>query len=138
MIRVRMKTSVPGRLRREWLCLAGVALISLCGCEGSPTPFARPPVTGGDPSRGLVVMTRVSCGACHEIPGVQDAHGLVGPPLTHFSRRTIIAGLLPNTPDNLQRWLQHPQAITPGNAMPDLGLTDRDAQDVTAYLYRIR
>jgi cytochrome c1 len=85
-----------------------------------------------------MVMTRSSCGACHEIPGVSEADGLVGPPLTHFAQRTMIAGFLPNTPDNLERWVQHPQAVAPGNAMPDLGLSDRDARDVAAYLDRIR
>jgi cytochrome c1 len=83
-------------------------------------------------------MIRASCGSCHEIPGVQEADGLVGPPLTHFSQRTMIAGLLPNTPANLEYWLQQPQAVTPGNGMPDLGLSDHDARDIAAYLDRIR
>jgi cytochrome c1 len=70
------------------------------------------------------------------MPGVEDANGLVGPPLATFSRRTMIAGLLPNTPPNLVLWLQHPQSVTPGNAMPDLGLTDVQARDIAAFLYK--
>ena len=41
----------------------------------------------------------------------------------YFSRRTMIAGELPNSPDNLVRWLRNPKAVEPGTAMPDLGLT---------------
>jgi cytochrome c1 len=47
----------------------------------------------------------------------------------------MIAGLLPNTPANLVLWLRHPQSVTPGNAMPDLGLTETQARDIAAYLY---
>lgn len=120
------------------IALLAVALLLLEGCERSHPPSDGPTAKEGDASRGAVVMLRSSCGACHEIPGIQDADGLVGPPLVHFSRRTMIAGLLPNTPSNLERWLQHPQAVTPGNGMPDMHLSDRDAADVAAYLDKIR
>jgi cytochrome c1 len=118
--------------------LLASAFLCLQGCQPPSPRAAREAGAGGDALRGARVMTRQSCGACHEIPGLQDADGLVGPPLTHFSRRTMIAGLLPNTPDNLEYWLRQPQAVTPGNGMPDLGLSDRDARDIAAYLYRIR
>ncbi len=67
-----------------------------------------------------------------------QATGLVGPPLTHFSRRTIIAGLLPNTPGNLIRWIRYPQSVVPGNAMPDAALSEAQTRDVAAYLYTLR
>lgn len=89
---------------------------------------------GGDPDRGAILMVREACGACHEIPGVQAAHGEVGPPLSGFGRRTMIAGLLPNTPANLARWIATPQAIVPGNAMPNIQLTPQEAADMAAYL----
>ena len=47
--------------------------------------------------------------------------GLVGPPLIYFSRRTMIAGELPNTQENLVRWVEHPRQVEPKTAMPDLG-----------------
>ena len=78
------------------------------------------------------------CGGCHSIPGIGNAQGLVGPPLDHIARRTIIAGLLPNTPANMIRWLQSPQSIVPGNAMPNMGLDHKDARDIAAYLYTIQ
>ena len=71
-------------------------------------------------------------------PGIMHASGLVGPPLIHFSKRTIIAGYLPNTRANLARWIQHPQQVAPGNAMPDAGLTDKQARDITTYLYGLK
>jgi cytochrome c1 len=69
------------------------------------------------------------------MPGVPNADGLVGPPLAGFARRTVIGGVLPNTPPNLIIWLRDPQAVTPGNAMPNVGLTDAQARDIAAYLY---
>lgn len=50
----------------------------------------------------------------------------------------IIAGMLPNTPENMMRWLREPQKINPGTAMPDLGVTERDAADMTAYLFTLK
>ncbi|MGW4967215.1 c-type cytochrome [Nonomuraea sp. NPDC004186] len=73
------------------------------------------------------------CASCHTVPGVRDAQGLVGPPLAS-SAPTYIAGVLVNTPSNLQRWIRYPQAVEPGTAMPDLGVTEQDARDIAAYL----
>ena len=50
----------------------------------------------------------------------------------------MIAGVLPNTPENLVHWLRSPQAVVPGNAMPDVGLSDAQARDIAAYLYAER
>lgn len=72
------------------------------------------------------------------IPGISGADGLVGPPVLLFGRRAVIAGQLPNTPENLVRWILDPPSIEPGTAMPDLGLTEAEARDVTAYLYTLR
>ena len=112
---------------------ACVALSLLAGCGGRETVPDRPKV--GDAAMGSIWITRSGCGSCHQIPGISNADGLVGPPLNHFSRRTIVAGYLPNTPANLVHWIQHPQAVAPGNAMPEAGLTKREASDIAAYLY---
>lgn len=96
------------------------------------------PTLGGNPARGAATITTSACGACHVIPGVQNADGMVGPPLDHFARRTMVAGVLPNSPANLIQWIRFPQAVVPGNAMPDTRLTDAQARDVAAYLYTLR
>jgi cytochrome c1 len=86
----------------------------------------------------VALIRTYGCGGCHRVPGIADANGLVGPPLAAMGRRIYIAGLLRNTPDNMIMWLRDPQRIVPGNAMPDMGLSDRDAHDVTAYLYTLQ
>jgi cytochrome c1 len=62
----------------------------------------------------------------------------VGPPLLYIGQRTMIAGELPNTPDNLADWIEHPKQVNPKTAMPDLGLTDDQAYDIVAYLETLR
>jgi cytochrome c len=123
--------------RRLALTVA-VAFASLTGCRGGETTRAYPPLTGGVASRGREVILTKHCGSCHTIPGIDDAHGLVGPPLFFFSRRTYIAGELPNTPDNLVKWIRSPHSVEPGTAMPELGLSEQQARDVAAYLYTLR
>lgn len=93
--------------------------------------------TGGDPSAGRETLRKYGCQTCHTIPGVQDAKALVGPPLDHWSKRVYIAGEIPNTPDNLKKWLQHPTKIEPKTAMPEMGVGDQDSADIAAYLYSL-
>jgi cytochrome c1 len=50
----------------------------------------------------------------------------------------MIAGVMANTPDNLVAWLRAPQAAVPGNAMPDMGLSEQQARDAAAYLETLR
>jgi len=90
-----------------------------------------------DPARGKVALQQHACTGCHLIPGVVGANSLVGPPLKGMARRVYIAGSLPNTPENLIRWIHNPQQISPGSAMPDLGVTEQDARDIAAYLYTL-
>ena len=92
-------------------------------------------VNGGDPDRGRQHIARYGCGGCHQIPGVRGATGTVGPSLATFGRQMYIAGQLPNTPEHLIDWLQDPQRLAPGTAMPDLGVTEAEARDIAAYLY---
>jgi cytochrome c2 len=92
----------------------------------------------GDPSHGAALISYYGCGACHSVPGVAGATSMVGPPLTQFARRSYIAGMLRNTPDNLVAWIRNPQKIVPGNAMPALGIDEHDARDIAAYLYTLQ
>lgn len=84
---------------------------------------------------GRRLVAGYGCGSCHSIPGIPGADALAAPPLDHFYDRRYIAGVLPNTRDNLVRWISSPQQIKPGNGMPDLGITAADARDIAAYLY---
>lgn len=94
--------------------------------------------TVGDARRGSEVIRAAGCGSCHVIPGIRAANGKVGPPLTFFAARTYIAGRVPNTAANLVQWIENPPAIDPATAMPRLGLSEREARDVAAYLYTLQ
>jgi cytochrome c1 len=95
-------------------------------------------ITGGDPARAPELMRHYGCVACHTIPGVPGAVGLVGPPLTAMASRGYIGGVLPNAPDNMVRWLLDPKAVDSLTAMPKVGLTDAEARHIAAYLYTLR
>lgn len=115
-----------------------MASLALMGCnEGKATrPYSV--AIGGNANHGKELIRQYGCGACHIVPGIRDAHGLVGPPLLYFSQRTMIAGELPNSPPNLIHWIEHPREVEPKTAMPDLGLTEDQATDIAAYLYTLR
>jgi cytochrome c2 len=95
-------------------------------------------LTGGDPDRGVEMIGRYGCAACHTIPGIRGANALVGPPLTRIASRSYLAGQIQNTPGNMVRWIQHPREVERGTAMPEMGVTDSDARDIAAYLYTLR
>lgn len=94
----------------------------------------HPTPTGGDAARGAQLFAQATCASCHAVAGtVADAR--VGPDLTHFGDRdTLGAGVRDNTPDNLAQWLKNPQAVKPGNHMPNLQLTEDDIRALVAYL----
>lgn len=94
-------------------------------------------VTGGEPQQGRQMLVKYGCGSCHTVRGLATATGRVGPVLNGLREQGYIAGKLPNTPENLIRWIQHPQEVDPGNAMPDLGVSERDARDIASYLYSV-
>lgn len=106
------------------------------GCRGVDETARR--LTGGEPARGAVAIRKYGCQACHTIPGVSAADGLAGPPLDRIGSRSYLAGRLPNTPENLMRWIRDPQGIAPGTAMPRLGVTEQDGRDIAAYLYTLK
>jgi cytochrome c2 len=129
--------------KRNAALLAGVLVASSAfavSCGGSPETSVAPPpqMSSGNAQRGAQLIEKYGCGTCHEVPGVANADGLVGPPLDHFAERAYIAGMLPNSQANLEKWIERPQSVVPGNAMPNLGVTHRDARDITAYLYTLR
>lgn len=95
-------------------------------------------LAGGKSDRGADKIAYYGCGSCHTIPGIAGANALVGPPLTGVADRVYVAGVLPNTPDNLVRWIQDPKKIDEKTAMPDLHVTESDARDITAYLLTLR
>lgn len=100
-----------------------------------PIERLRTDIASGLPEVGRQLIVGYGCGACHRIPQVSGARGVVGPDLKGFAARSYIAGVLPNTPDNLVRWLQDPPSVNPGTAMPDMGITRQASRHIAAWLY---
>lgn len=110
-----------------------LAALGATGCGDSTRA-----TIAGDANNGRLLLRQFGCGDCHVIDGVEVAEGRVGPPLTGIADRVYLAGRLPNTPDNMVRFIRAPQSVDPRTAMPDLQVTERHARDMTAYLYSRR
>jgi mono/diheme cytochrome c family protein len=91
----------------------------------------------GDVSAGRRATQNFLCATCHHIPGLVGTDHHVGPPLDGIGSRQYIGGVILNTPENMVRWLQNPQQIDPLSAMPAMGLSDKEARDIAAFLYTL-
>ena len=98
---------------------------------------ARVPMTAAARAGERLFMGS-QCASCHRIAGT-TAQGDVGPDLTHVATRTTLAALtIPNTPNWLEAWIRNPQAIKPGDLMPDLGLSASQVSSLVAYLESLK
>ena len=80
------------------------------------------------------IILEKGCQGCHVIPGIPEAVGKIGPPLTDFSkRRRIAGGKLKNTPKNLRKWLADPRQVKT-TVMPNSGLTQKEIDLLIAFL----
>jgi cytochrome c oxidase subunit 2 len=116
------------------------------------------PLQAADPlaEEGKRIFLAGPCIACHAISNT-SAKGLLGPNLTRFATRpTVGAGALPNTQDNVERWIKHPRSVKAGALMPGTregapppgnpggapfpatGLTDEQVRAVAAYLMSLK
>ncbi|MCF7688589.1 MAG: cytochrome c oxidase subunit II [Cephaloticoccus sp.] len=92
-------------------------------------------------AEGRELFLNKTCAGCHTVRG-HDGLGITGPDLTHIgSRTTIAAGLLENNPEQLARWLAHPDQVKPGNKMYETGyipnniqLSNEEVTALVAYL----
>jgi cytochrome c len=116
-----------------------VFCLSLTACNWfRDFDFARGArVTGGDPEAGRKRLSMRGCGSCHVIPGVPRAEGKTAPSLAGWSGRRTFLNNIPNTPAELEKWLDKPSHRKPGTNMPDIVLSPQDARDMTAYLFSI-
>lgn len=114
--------------------LAGAVVLTNCGDARRTTRT----IAGADLVAGREAIVRHGCTSCHAVPGVRGVGGVashVGPPLGSYGARRYIAGTVANSDENLIRWIQDPQAIRPGSAMPTLGVGETDARNIAGYLY---
>ena len=89
-----------------------------------------------DDEPGPTLLRQYACHACHVIEGVVGPDSHAGPPLRDWPRRAYIAGVLPNTPANLERWIREPHSVSPGTTMPDLDVPAEHARAMARYLFR--
>jgi cytochrome c oxidase subunit II len=99
--------------------------------------MAPPPAPAtAEQQRGFQIVT-TQCAACHAIRGT-PAQGRIGPDLTDYGNRTMLAAMVPNTEENLHAWLRNPPAFKPGALMPNLNLPEEDVRAVSDYLMSLR
>ncbi len=110
-----------------------LAMLTAVGVLAGCAPPERPGVQG-DPVRGKIALTQYACQSCHMIPGVPGSKVYVGRPLSDLDKRKVLVGTLETSQANMVRWIRDPQAIDPHTAMPNMGVTERDALDMSAYL----
>jgi cytochrome c1 len=58
--------------------------------------------------------------------------------LQGISDQVYLAGVLPNTPENMAAFIRAPQQTDPRTAMPDMGVSEKQVRDMVAYLYQLK
>jgi mono/diheme cytochrome c family protein len=113
------------------------ALAALCACSDPQEQSDASRIAGGEPEQGRALIQSYGCGTCHTISGVRGARGRVGPELKDYAQQHLLAGFLPNTPQNLIVWLVDPVALKPRTGMPAQGVTEIEARHIASYLYTL-
>ncbi|MCK5447425.1 MAG: cytochrome c oxidase subunit II [Gemmatimonadetes bacterium] len=89
-------------------------------------------------TEGSQAFMQAGCIACHTVRGT-IAQGVIGPDLTHVgSRRRIAAGILDNTPENMERWIRNSRAVKPGSLMVVPELDDQTVHRIVEYLHSLK
>jgi len=126
--------AMPDLSPREWQALARRASASATAMPAERHANAATP----DAERGRLALQLYGCRSCHAAPGFLGGSGIpVGPSLAEAGSRRYVAGVLEHDPGALVKWIMDPQRIDPLSAMPDMGVPERLARDIAAYLYEI-
>ncbi|MBI4302046.1 MAG: cytochrome c [Chloroflexi bacterium] len=136
-------------LRLVPLVLALVVVTSACasGGDAAPAPTRQEPSPRStqekktaetlpvvDVAGGKALFISKACIGCHTVQGMHEAKGKVGPELTHQASKSLIAGSLPNTEENLKKFLKDPIRAKPGTLMPNQNLTDSEVEALAVFL----
>jgi len=108
-------------------------LVTLLGAGGC-SALMQPEQNSGYQRSAPKLMAQYGCPTCHVVPNVPGAVGKVGPSLDSLSQHSYLAGSLPNTAEHLVQWIMHPQHFRPGTAMPEMGVSQTDAQTIARFL----
>lgn len=141
-----VRAEKPGRYRGVCTEFCGLshALMAFDVVAMPPAAFdawlaaqARP--ARAEAGAGAQLFASYGCGACHSIRGTTQA-GTIGPDLTHFGgRRTLAAGILEPTTQNIARFIRHPEATKPGVRMPAFPqMREAEATAIARYLQGLK
>ena len=132
--------TLPQLSPRDYQAAIAPAAAAESATSNAPAATSASSAAGGaaDSARGKIALQQYACVSCHVIPGVVAANNPVGPSLAAIGSRKYLAGVLPNTSDNMVRWLRAPQHVAPNTAMPNLGVTAGDARDMAAFLETLK
>jgi len=96
-----------------------------------PRPTKAEPYTD---ELAKITLRQYACDNCHRMEGIVGPKTFVGPSLENWPQRKYIAGVLPNTRENLVRWIRDPHAISPDTLMPNLEVTPEHAEHMARFL----
>lgn len=150
--------AVPGRTTRLWLeadrvgefkgqCFefcgdghADMLILVVVHPQNEYTAWAESAVAEAnillDPAtaEGRELFRTLACAGCHTIQNLTAGKFPGAPDLTNLASRPQIAGVLPMSLENLERWIANPQQEKPGTAMPDLNLDEETVRAISQFL----
>ena len=119
------------------LAISMISAFAMCTAACKPPPDQRQSFPTADAGRGKRLVEEVGCAACHTIGGIDWPQGRAAPELRGLTGRALIAGKVPNSPENLAAFVRNAPAVAPGTTMPPMPLSEQESRDVAAYLYEI-
>ena len=120
---------LPALTAAEFRELAASGAAAQCAVPAAPQAWREPSI-----ERGRTAITQYACNACHNVPGITGSDVHVGPPLAGIAGRGLIAGAVPNTREQMVRWIRDPRSIDPETTMPAMQVSEQDARDIAAFL----
>ena len=129
----RRARPVLGRRGVPLTAIAASALL-LCACDAGSVDLILPSPTPTHEARPVAEAAPVGI-AYAPLRGT-PADGVIGPDLTHLaSRRSLAAGLLPNTTEDFELWIARTEQLKPDAHMPAFGmLPTSEIAAIAAYL----
>jgi cytochrome c2 len=128
---VAFLTQLPFMTRAEFEKMAARTSQTEC-----PTAMNAP--VHASRQHAKTVFRQYACHSCHRIEGVVGPRSHVGPALVDWSKRKYLAGSVPNTEENLVRFITAPHSIRPGSLMPDLHVAPAHAHEMARYLLELQ
>lgn len=117
--------SPPPRLP-AWPLSAAVLLLVFAACKDNNSGHAQQ------------LIAQYGCNSCHVIPGA-PGHASIGPSLEGVGARAAISNdKVPNTPENLAKFIREPASLNPTSSMPALNMPADDAETIAAYLSTLK